>query len=181
MNSFKRETWLRIMSMFLLALTACLVGFDSQTKVIFYTYKKTATFHVLDVLYVLVWIDVAAAAYNLLQLITSYKFQSYFTKDLTASYRYVAWGIFLLDQAAAYAVFGVTAAAVQGSTLAITGEKSFQWMKLCNRFTRFCIQIGGALICGYIAAVLMVITASISAYSLFRIYSPKRFLMLKPK
>lgn len=84
-------------------------------------------------------------------------------------------------QAAAYTVFGATAAAVQGSTIAITGEKSFQWMKLCNRFTRFCFQIGGALICGYVAAVLMAITASISAYSLFQFYSPKRFLMLKPE
>ncbi|KAG6411793.1 hypothetical protein SASPL_129877 [Salvia splendens] len=135
---------------------------------------------------VLVWIDVAAAVYNLLQLITSYKVQRFATNI------YVSWGIFLLDQkdggvfnecnmqAAAYTVFGATAAAVQGSTIAITGEKSFQWMKLCNRFTRFCFQIGGALICGYAAALLMAITASISAYSLFRFYSPKRFLVLKP-
>ncbi|KAL1534028.1 CASP-like protein 2C1 [Salvia divinorum] len=175
MNSLKREAALRIMNMLLLALTSCLIRFDSQTKVLFYTYKKTATFHVLDALYVLVWIDVAAAVYNFLQLITSYKMQRFATN------RYLAWGIFLLDQAAAYTVFSATAAAVQGSMIAITGEKSFQWMKLCNRFTRFCFQIGGALICGYAATVLMVITASISAYSLFRFYSPKRFLVLKHK
>ncbi|KAH6779439.1 hypothetical protein C2S52_010676 [Perilla frutescens var. hirtella] len=103
------------------------------------------------------------------------------TESLTASYRYVAWGIYLLDQVGAYVVFAANTAAVQASTVAISGEKSFQWMKLCNRFTRFCFQIGGALICGYVAAVLMAITASISAYSLFRIYSPKHFLLLKEK
>lgn len=84
-------------------------------------------------------------------------------------------------QVAAYVVFGASTAALQESALAITGEKSFQWMKLCNRFTRFCFQIGGALVCGYIAVVLMAITASLSAFSLFRIYSPKQFLVPKAK
>lgn len=42
---------------------------------------------------VTVWIDTAAAVYNLLQLFRRY------SKDLAASdYRYVAWGIYLLDQ-----------------------------------------------------------------------------------
>ncbi|KAL0453473.1 UNVERIFIED_CONTAM: CASP-like protein 2C1, partial [Sesamum latifolium] len=81
--------------------------------------------------------------------------------------------------AASYVVFAATTAGVQASALALTGEKSFQWMKLCNKYTRFCFQIGGALACGYIAAILMVITSSISAYALFRLYSPKHFLLLK--
>ncbi|PIN20531.1 hypothetical protein CDL12_06773 [Handroanthus impetiginosus] len=102
-------------------------------------------------------------------------------KDLTASYRCLAWGIYLLDQAATYLIFAANTAAAQGSILAVTGEKSFQWMKLCNTYTRFCHQIGGALLCGYIAAILMIITSSISAYALFRLYSPKQFLLLKGK
>ncbi|XP_011069901.1 CASP-like protein 2C1 isoform X2 [Sesamum indicum] len=174
MHSSRIETFLRVLSTVLLVLTACLVGFDSQTKVFFYTYARKATFRDLNALYVLVWVDAAAAAYNLIQLFRSFR------KDLADnSYTYLRWGTYLLDQAASYVVFAANTAAVQASVLALTGEKSFQWMKLCNRYTRFCIQIGGALACGVIAAILTVIISSISAYALFRLYSPKHFLLLK--
>ncbi|KAK6136964.1 hypothetical protein DH2020_029291 [Rehmannia glutinosa] len=183
MDTWNIEAFLRILSTVLFALTACLVGFDTQTKVLFYTLTNKATFKDLNALYVIVWIDTAVAVYNLLQVLRSYILPG-FRKDLKASYRYLRWGIYLLDQgfqAAAYVVFAATMAAVQASTLAVTGEKSFQWMKVCNRYTRFCVQIGGALLCGSIAAILMAITSSISAYALFRHYSPKKFLQLKGK
>ncbi|KAL8488848.1 hypothetical protein ACS0TY_024958 [Phlomoides rotata] len=180
METLKMEAFLRILTIVVLALTASLVAFDSQTKIIFYTYAKKATFKDLNVLCVLVWIDTAAAVYNLLQLFRSC-ILSVFTKDQTTSDVHVAWGVYLLDQAVAYGVFAANTAALQASTLAITGEKSLQWMKLCNRFTRFCFQIGGALICGYIAAASMAIISFISAYALFRLYSPKQFLLLKRK
>ncbi|CAI9779642.1 unnamed protein product [Fraxinus pennsylvanica] len=84
-------------------------------------------------------------------------------------------------KAAAYIVFAANSAAAQASMLAVTGESSFQWMKVCNRFTRFCIEIGGALLCGYFASIFMVVISSVSAYNLFRFYSPKQFLLLKGK
>ncbi|KAI3444146.1 hypothetical protein Pfo_000811 [Paulownia fortunei] len=180
MDTWKVEAFLRILSTLLLALAACLVGFDTQTKDLFHLVTKKATFRDLNALYVIVWIDTAGAVYNLLQLFRSYILPG-FRKDPTASYRYLAWGIYLSDQAAAYVVFAANMAAVQGSSLAVTGEKSFQWMKLCNSYTRFCIQIGGALLCSCTAAILMAITSSISAYALFRLYSPKNFLLLKGK
>ncbi|KAL3643099.1 hypothetical protein CASFOL_013914 [Castilleja foliolosa] len=180
MDTRNIEALLRIISTLLLALTACLVRFDSQTKHLFYTLTKKATFKDMNALYVLVWIDTAVAIYSVLQLVR-YMILPGFRKDLTASNKYFGWGIYLLDQAAAYVVFGGNTAAVQASMFAVTGEKSLQWMKLCNRFTRFCTQIGGALVCGYIAAIVMAITSSISAYALFRLYSPNNFLVLKGK
>jgi uncharacterized protein (TIGR01569 family) len=84
-----------------------------------------------------------------------------------------------LKQVAAYITFAANLAALEGSVLAVTGAKEFQWMKICNRFTRFCNQIGGALICGFVASLLMAVISSISAFILFRLYSPKRFLLFK--
>lgn len=65
------------------------------------------------------------------------------------------------------------------SALAITGAESLQWMKWCNKFTSFCIQVGGALLCGYAATFFMAIVSSLSAFSVLRLYSPKHFLALK--
>lgn len=84
-------------------------------------------------------------------------------------------------QAVVYITFAANTAAVAASVLAITGADNFAWMKLCNKYTRFCIQIGGALLCGYFASIFMAILSSISAFNLFRLYSPKQFLLLKPK
>lgn len=63
--------------------------------------------------------------------------------------------------------------------LAITGSDAFQWLKVCDKFTRFCVQIGGALLCGYAASIIMALISTISAYQVFRMYSPKWFLRLK--
>lgn len=85
----------------------------------------------------------------------------------------------IAKQFAAYITFAANSAATVAAVLAITGAEEFQWMKLCNRFTRFCFQMGGALLCGYVASILMALISFISAYNLFRNYSPNRFLHLK--
>ncbi|TXG60996.1 hypothetical protein EZV62_012359 [Acer yangbiense] len=78
-----------------------------------------------------------------------------------------------------YLTFATNSAAVEHAILAITGMKEFQWMKWCNRFTRFCFQVGGAIVCGYVACALMASLTFISAFNLFRLYSPQKFLRLK--
>ncbi|XP_022854003.1 CASP-like protein 2C1 [Olea europaea var. sylvestris] len=176
----RKEAFLRVLSTVFLVLTVCLVAFDAQTKLLFYSVVRKATFRDLNALFVLVWIDSAAAVCNLLQLFRGYILPGS-KEDLTSNYRYLAWGFCLLDQAAAYIVFAANSAAAQASMLAVTGESSFQWMKVCNRFTRFCIQIVGALLCAYCASIFMAVISSISAYNLFRFYSPKKFLLLKGK
>ncbi|KAL2534781.1 CASP-like protein 2C1 [Abeliophyllum distichum] len=176
----RKEAFLRVFATVFLVLTACLVGFDTQTKILFYSVVRKATYRDLNALFVLVWIDSAAAAYNLLQLFRCYLWPVS-KEDLTSNYKYLAWGFYLLDQAAVYIVFAANSAAVQASMFAVTGESSLQWMKLCNRFTRFCTQTGVALLCGYFASIFMAVISSISAYNLFRFYSPNQFLLLKGK
>ncbi|OAY69707.1 CASP-like protein 2C1 [Ananas comosus] len=73
-------------------------------------------------------------------------------------------------------------AALQGSLIAVTGVGSFQWSKVCNIYTRFCVQVGGSLICGIAASLAMAVVSSLSAYRLFRLYpsvarsaSPRRW------
>ncbi|KAK6235902.1 hypothetical protein SCA6_011239 [Theobroma cacao] len=83
------------------------------------------------------------------------------------------------SSAAVYVVFAGNFAAFEHALLVVTGEQNFQWMKWCNKYTRFCFQIGGSLLCGCVASLIMVFIASISAFNLFRLYSPKKFLLLK--
>ncbi|MCE3215564.1 putative xyloglucan endotransglucosylase/hydrolase protein 25 [Datura stramonium] len=91
------------------------------------------------------------------------------------------WLFFFLDQAVVYTVFAANSAAIEASAIALIGIKSLQWMKICNRFTRFCIQIGGALLLGYVAVLVLIVVSSLSAFQLFRLYSPNHFLQLKTK
>ncbi|KAF8392910.1 hypothetical protein HHK36_021150 [Tetracentron sinense] len=176
----KAEGFLRFFSLGLLALTACLVGLDAQTKEIFFSLERKATFRDLNALLALVYVDSIAAGYNLLQLSKCF-FISGFNGNPTGSYKNLAWVFFFLDQMAAYVCFAANLAATQASLLAVTGASQFQWMKICNRYTRFCIQIGGALLCGLIASLVMAVISSISAFNLFRLYSSKQFLVLKGK
>ncbi|XP_021277494.1 CASP-like protein XL3 [Herrania umbratica] len=173
----KAEAFLRLCAILLLVLTACLVGFDSQTKVIFYVEKK-ASFKDLRALIGLVYITSLAAAYNLVQL-SCYSFSTRCKGSSLQSYKYLAWLRYVLDQAAVYVVFAGNFAAFEHSLLVVTGEENFQWMKWCNKYTRFCFQIGGSLLCGFVASLIMVFIASISAFNLFRLFSPKKFLLLK--
>lgn len=80
-----------------------------------------------------------------------------------------------------YLTFATNTSAFEACLFALTGSEAFQWMKVCNKFTRFCYQIGGAILCCYIASILMAMISTISAYKVLRMYSPKRFLRLKGK
>ncbi|KAK7388493.1 hypothetical protein VNO78_23309 [Psophocarpus tetragonolobus] len=170
------EVHLRVSAILVLVLTTCLVAFDTQTKVVFLSIEKKATYKDLGALKILVYVTSAAAGYNFLQLC---KHSTWPRKNFQGSYMCKAWISFLLDQMGAYMVFGANTAAVGAAMLAITGSESFQWIKVCDRFTRFCVQVGGALLCGYVASMLMAIVSTISAYNVFRMYSPKWLLRLK--
>ncbi|KAE8700140.1 CASP-like protein 2C1 [Hibiscus syriacus] len=175
----KMEALLRLTAISMLVLTACLVGFDSQTKVVFYIEKK-ASFKDLRALVGLVYVTSLAAAYNLLQLSCS-SFSARCKGSSLQSCTYLAWLRFVLDQAAVYVVFAGNLAATEHALLVVTGEENFQWVKWCGKYSRFCVQIGGSLLCGFGASVAMIFIASISAFNLFRLYSPTKFMHLKPK
>ncbi|KAK4775258.1 hypothetical protein SAY86_010193 [Trapa natans] len=176
----KVEALFRACVVVLLVLTACLVGTNAQTKVIAYITKK-ATYRDLTALESLVYIDVAVAAYSLLQL-SRCTISAWFCKTIISyEQKNLAWVCFLLDQAVAYVVFAANTAALQAAMLAITGSKALQWMKLCNRYKRFCFQIGGSLFCGYVACFLLVVISCTSAFNVFRLYSPTKFMQLKQK
>ncbi|XP_052180961.1 CASP-like protein 2C1 [Diospyros lotus] len=176
------ELLLRLSATLVLLLTVSLLALDTQSKVIFYPLVRKVTFRDLNALAVLVYVDAVAAGYNLLQLLRCFLSYRFKTNPIMLSHQqYLPWLSFLLDQAVVYTVFAANSAATEGSILAVTGARSFQWMKLCNRFTRFCVQVGGALICGFVASFLLAFVSFISAFSLFRLYSPNRFLLLKPR
>ncbi|MED6196665.1 hypothetical protein PIB30_049533 [Stylosanthes scabra] len=176
----RRETSLRISAIVMLVLTACLVAFDTQTKVIMLSIEKKATYKDMKALQMLVYVTSAAAAYNVLQLCKHTSLLSCTEKIKKGSSNiYMAWICFLLDQVAVYVTFGTNCAALEGSMIAVTGSEALQWLKVCNKFTRFCDQIGAAVLCGYAASILMALISTISAYKLMRMYSPQRFLTLK--
>ncbi|XP_024980615.1 CASP-like protein 2C1 [Cynara cardunculus var. scolymus] len=179
MDIMRVEAFLRVCATLLFITTACLVRLDTQTSLIFTSFSRTATFRDMNALFVLVFIDIAAAGYNLIQLVIRGLLSSHLKPDMTTSYKHLAWLSFLFDQVVAYMVFAATSAALTASLLALTGEHDLFWMKLCNKFNRFCTQIGGAMLCGYTAFIFMVMVSSLSAFGLFRHYSPRSFLDLK--
>jgi len=85
----------------------------------------------------------------------------------------------ICEQIAVYITFSTNTAAAGASLIAVKGSEAFQWVKVCDKFKRFCVQIGGAFLCGYVASILMALVSTISAYKVFRMYSPKGFLRLK--
>ncbi|KAK9931798.1 hypothetical protein M0R45_019062 [Rubus argutus] len=176
----KTEAFLRLSSVLLLVLTALLIGLDHQTKFVFFAYRK-ASYDNVHALVVLVYVDAVVAGYNLLRLFgqCSSTPAAWVKANPNGSNINLAWLSLLLDQMAVYVAFGANSAAFQASVLGITGIPDFQWMKLCNKYTKFCIQMGGALMCGYVACLLLISISFITAFNLFRQYSPKRFLLLK--
>ncbi|KAJ4709341.1 CASP-like protein [Melia azedarach] len=172
----KVEALLRVSSALLLISTACLVSLDTQTKVVFV--KRRITYKQLDAFVHLVYVASAAAAYNLLQL-GRCVFSSSLKEKSNKSYRYLAWVFYLLDQMVVYITFITNSAATEQAIIALNGAKVFQWMKWCSKFSRFCFQAGGAVVSAYLASALMALLTFISAFHLFRLYSPKSFLRLK--
>ncbi|GMH17810.1 hypothetical protein Nepgr_019651 [Nepenthes gracilis] len=182
--SRKCEALLRLLALAVLVLTACLIRTNTQTKLLFGFYRKKATFKDLDAYVVSLYVDLAAAGYNLLQFIRclSPRFlqPSAGTKLTVLPCDVIQyWLCFLLDQATAYLVFAANCSATALSVMAVTGSKSLQWMKLCDKYTRFCYQAGGHLFCGVVASLLLAAVASASAFNLFRFYSPKYFMSRK--
>ncbi|PPR89194.1 hypothetical protein GOBAR_AA31489 [Gossypium barbadense] len=96
----KIEALIRLSTIVMLVLTACLIGLDSQTKVIFYVQKK-ASFKDLRALVGLLYITSLAAAYNLLQLCCS-SFSASYKGSSLQSYAYLAWLRYILDQVQGY-------------------------------------------------------------------------------
>eukprot|EP00257_Ricinus_communis_P011848 XP_002533365.2 CASP-like protein 2C1 [Ricinus communis] len=92
----KTEAYLRLFAILTLVLTACLLGLDSQTKPVYFL-EKHVTYKYLKALLVLVYVDAVAAAYNLIQLGRCY-FLASSKGNFKGSYRYMAWGSYLLDQ-----------------------------------------------------------------------------------
>ncbi|XP_021776331.1 CASP-like protein XL3 [Chenopodium quinoa] len=80
----------------------------------------------------------------------------------------------------AYVVFAIMCASTQIAFLALFGSHDLEWMKLCSKYVRFCVQIGGSIACGGVASILLAVISGISTFNLFRWYSPN-FLCLKPK
>ncbi|KAL0919233.1 hypothetical protein M5K25_011315 [Dendrobium thyrsiflorum] len=77
-------------------------------------------------------------------------------------------------QGVAYAMFAVTIAATEGSTVALRGVNALQWSKLCNIYGKFCKQAAGGLICAFAASMAMAVVSVFSARNLFKLYSVQR-------
>ncbi|KAK1291457.1 hypothetical protein QJS10_CPB17g00058 [Acorus calamus] len=168
------ESLLRILSAVAAVATACVVGFDRQTKTIFFGYAKTATVKDLKALWILMIVASVSAGYHLLQL-SRYMISAWLGKTSKGCCnKYAAWACYVLDQGVMYVMFASTCAGTQASLLAVTGESDLQWQKLCNMYTRFCIQIGGGLFCGLVASLMMSLVSLISANRLFKLYLCKR-------
>ncbi|CAN1326519.1 CASP-like protein 2C1, partial [Linum perenne] len=181
------ECGLRSGAVLSLVAAACLVGFDSETEFVLFA-EKRVTYKDLNSLTALVYVDIAAAAYNLTRLVVMLvmrrcRSEPSKSNGETASFSMVvvsSWVGFILDQqVGVYVTFAATLAALQHSTLVITGENELQWLKWCNKFTRFCVQIGGGLFASFVASILMSFMSFVSAFHLFSLYSPNRFLLLK--
>ena len=76
------------------------------------------------------------------------------------------------SQGCAYVVFASSAAALQACFVALTGVGPMQWSRLCNIYTRFCVQGAFGVVCGLAAAAGMAVLSAFSARDLFRLYSP---------
>ena len=73
-------------------------------------------------------------------------------------------------QGVTYATFAASLAAAQGSLVALTGVKALQWEKLCNIYTKFCVQAATGVVIGALASAVMAIVSTLSAYHLFRLH-----------
>ncbi|GAB2291481.1 hypothetical protein Dimus_025736 [Dionaea muscipula] len=180
----KAEALLRLFAALMLILSACLTRTNSQSKLVFGFYEKTAKSSDLKSFVIAEYIFIAAASYNLLQVIRCFFSLSpqNFARpkpNSTVSYKLLAWLSFLLDQITAYIVFTVNSTASAEAAVALTGVESLQWIKWCNTYTRFCYQAGGHIICAFVAWFFLAGVAAISASNVFSFYSPKHFLYLK--
>uniref|UniRef100_A0A7N0URT7 CASP-like protein n=1 Tax=Kalanchoe fedtschenkoi TaxID=63787 RepID=A0A7N0URT7_KALFE len=147
-------------------LSSVLVATDTQVKEIFLVQKK-AKYTDMKALVFLVIANGLAAGYSLLQgvrcIVSMVKGNVLFNKQL-------AWVIFSGDQIMAYLTAAAVAAAAQSAVLAKFGQDNLQWMKICDLYGKFCNQVGEGVACALLVSLSFVVLASISAFSLFRLY-----------
>ncbi|CAM8908011.1 unnamed protein product [Rhodiola kirilowii] len=147
-------------------LSTVLVATDTQVKEIFMVRKK-AKYTDMKALVFLVIANGLAAGYSLLQgvrcVVSLLKGNVLLNKPL-------AWVIFSGDQIMAYLTAAAVAAAAQSAVLAKFGQDNLQWMEICQLFGKFCNQVGEGVACAMLVSLSFVVLASISAFSLFRLY-----------
>ncbi|CAN6450185.1 unnamed protein product [Victoria cruziana] len=170
----KAEAVLRFLAIVLTMATAVLLGTNKETEEVFGMIKETADVHSLQSLVVLLVTDSVATGYLLAQICKGCLLARSKTSLKSRPSKGLAWISFSMDQVMAYATFAVTTAAIQGSYFAVTGQRQFQWMKLCNIYTRFCDKIAAAFVLGIAASFLLAVVSCISAYNVFRLYPSKR-------
>ncbi|KAE8778683.1 CASP-like protein 2C2 [Hordeum vulgare] len=153
------------------AASALLLGLSAQTKTVFFIRKKAVPKDV-EALWVLVVAAAVAAGYHAARLLKRLCSGGRFAggEDRGCA-RAVAWACFLLDKGCAYVVFASAVAALQACFVALTGVEPLQWSRLCNIYTRFCVQGAFGMVCGLAAAVGMAVLSVFSARDLFRLYS----------
>ncbi|KAH0449683.1 hypothetical protein IEQ34_020375 [Dendrobium chrysotoxum] len=173
----KMERWLRVseLAMRLAALgfavtASALVGSDRQVRM-FFSLEKRAKFTDLKVLVFLVAANGISAGYNLLQLVRCFVGMM---KGGVSFGKGFAFVVFSCDQIMAYVTLSAMAAAAQAAVLALLGQPELQWMKICDLYSRFCIQAGEGIACAFIACSVMIIISCISAFNFFRLYGSNK-------
>ncbi|XP_031481935.1 CASP-like protein 2C1 [Nymphaea colorata] len=175
----KAEAALRFLAIVLTMATAVLIGTTKETEMVFGVIKETANVHSLQALVVLLVTHSIATGYLLAQLCKACLLARSKTSLKSRPSKGLAWISFSMDQVMAYATFSVTTAATQGCYFAVSGQTQFQWMKLCNIYTRFCDKVAAALLFGLAASFLLAVVSCISAYNVFRLYPCKRPIAVK--
>uniref|UniRef100_A0ACD5YNX5 Uncharacterized protein n=1 Tax=Avena sativa TaxID=4498 RepID=A0ACD5YNX5_AVESA len=167
-TSSRAETLLRAACAATSAAAALLLGLSAQTKTVLFVRKKAVPRDV-EALWVLILAAAVASGYHAARLLLR---RLYSGGGGNASCKAVAWISFLLDKGCAYVVFASSAAALQACFVALVGVQPLQWSKLCNIYTRFCVQGAFGMVCGLAAALGMAVLSAFSARDLFRLYSP---------
>lgn len=173
-TSERAETLLRGACAATSAAAALLLGLSAQTKTVLFVRKKAVPRDV-EALWVLIVAAAVAAGYHAARLVMRLYWSGRGSDNAgggRSSTKAVAWISFLLDKGCAYVVFATSAAALSACFVALTGVEPLQWSRLCNIYTRFCVQGAFGMVCGLAAAVGMAILSAFSARDLFRLYSP---------
>ncbi|KAL6629078.1 hypothetical protein ACP70R_028843 [Stipagrostis hirtigluma subsp. patula] len=168
-SSVRAESLVRGACAAMAAAAALLLGLSAQTKTVLFVQKKAVPKDV-QALWVLILAAAAAAGYHVVQLAMCL----YVDRRLAGAggcrrlSRGVACVSFLLDKGCAYMVFATTVAALQACVVGLVGVEALQWSKLCNIYTRFCVQAAAGMFCSMLAAGGMAVVSAFSARDLFR-------------
>uniref|UniRef100_A0ACD5V8S8 Uncharacterized protein n=1 Tax=Avena sativa TaxID=4498 RepID=A0ACD5V8S8_AVESA len=169
-TSSRAETLLRAACAATSAAAALLLGLSAQTKTVLFVRKKAVPRDV-EALWVLIVAAAVASGYHAARLLLR-RLRSGGGGGGNGTCKAVAWISFLLDKGCAYVVFASSAVALQACFVALVGVQPLQWSKLCNIYTRFCVQGAFGMVCGLAATLGMAVLSAFSARDLFRLYSP---------